>query len=395
MSQDPIVIIAAKRTPIGAFQSNLQNVQATTLGSTAISGAIESISLDPEKVDDVMMGCVLPAGLGQAPARQACINAGLPSATRCVTINKVCGSGMKSLMFAFDQLRLNQSNVVVAGGMESMTNAPYLLLKGRGGYRVGHAKIFDHMMLDGLEDAYDGGGRSMGTFGENTADRYGFSRQEQDAYAIETGKRALEAIKQGYFSEEIVPVTFKQRGKEVVIDQDEPPTKINFEKIPTLRPAFRKDGTLTAATSSSLTDGAAALILMHQSEAEKQGFKPLAIFHGHASHSQEPEWFTTAPISAIRKLSQNLGWSLEEVDLFEINEAFAVVTMAAMKDLNLPHEKVNVNGGACALGHPIGATGARLVVTLIHALKQRGLKKGIASLCIGGGEGTAMGIEVL
>ncbi|MEN8235934.1 MAG: acetyl-CoA C-acyltransferase [Pseudomonadota bacterium] len=395
MSQDPIVIVAAKRTPVGAFQSALKNVKATTLGSTAIKGALDSISLSPETIDDVIMGCVLPAGLGQAPARQACINAGLPNSTRCVTINKVCGSGMKALMCGFNQLLLNQSDVVVAGGMESMTNAPYLLLKGRGGYRFGNDQIFDHMMLDGLEDAYDGGGRSMGMFGEDTAQKYGFSRKAQDAYAIETGKRALNAVEKGYFQDEIVPVTFKARGKEVVINQDEPPTKVNFEKIPTLRPAFRKDGTLTAATSSSLTDGAAALILMRQSDAEKQGVTPLAIFHGHASHSQEPEWFTTAPIGAIKKLSQSLNWPLEEVDLFEINEAFAVVTMAAMKDLGLPQEKVNVNGGACALGHPIGATGARLVVTLIHALKQRSLKKGIASLCIGGGEGTAVGIEVL
>ncbi len=395
MKSNPIVIVAAKRTPIGTFQGGLAPLSAVELGAHAIKGIVDHLSLDPTKVDDVLMGCVLQAGLGQAPARQAAIKAGLANSTRCMTVNKVCGSGMKTVMCGFDQLKLQDSDIVIAGGMESMTNAPYLSLKARGGYRFGHGKIFDHMLLDGLEDAYEEGGRAMGTFAEDTADRYSFSREDQDAYAIESGKRALAAIESGAFTEEIIPLTLSTRKGEVTIDRDEPPAKLNFEKIPKLRPAFRKEGSVTAGTSSSLTDGAAALALMRQSDAEHHGYQPLAVVLGHASHSQEPEWFTLAPIGAIEKLCHKLEWDISSVDLFEINEAFAVVTMAAMKDLNLPHEKVNVNGGAVALGHPIGASGARLIVTLIHALKQRHLKRGIASLCVGGGEGVAVGIEIV
>lgn len=394
MSSDQIVIVGAKRTPAGAFQGVFKNVSATELGAAAIKGALEDTNLKPENVTEVIMGCVLPAGLRQAPARQAALKAGLLQSTHCSTINKVCGSGMKAVMLGHDQLLLGNSDVVIAGGMESMSNAPYLLPKARAGYRFGHGQVLDHMAYDGLEDAFDAG-RSMGTYAEDTADRYEFTREQQDAFAIESGKRALKAIENKCFVDEIVPVKVKERKGEIEISEDEPPTKVNFEKIPALRPAFREGGTVTAANSSSLTDGAAALVLMRRSEAEMRGLKPLAVIHGHASHSHEPEWFTTAPVGAIKSLCEKLSWPLDSVDQFEINEAFAVVTMAAMKDLNLFHDKVNVHGGACALGHPIGASGARVIVTLINTLRRHKQKRGIAALCIGGGEAVATGIEVV
>ncbi|AIK96058.1 thiolase family protein [Candidatus Odyssella acanthamoebae] len=393
MSVREVVIVSAQRTPIGAFQGVFNDVKTTALGSAAIQGALNAIKLSADTIDEVYMGCVLPAGLGQAPARQAALQAGITKNTPCATINKVCGSGMKAIMLGVDQIRIGQTKTIVAGGMESMTNAPYLLSKARGGYRLGHGKIFDHMFLDGLEDAYTEGG-VMGLFAEATADKYGFTREEQDAFAKESSLRAIKAIQSGVFNGEISSVTISSRKGDIVISEDETPSKVNPDKIPQLKPAFKKDGTVTAANSSSISDGAAAVVLMEKEHAEKSGHKILATVKGHATFAQEPEWFTTAPVGAIQKLCEQIGWSIEDVDFFEINEAFAVVTMATMKDLKIPHEKVNIYGGACALGHPIGASGARLVVTLIHALHTEGKKKGIASLCIGGGEAVALAVEI-
>jgi acetyl-CoA C-acetyltransferase len=386
MPENPIVIASAVRTPLGKFQGGLAGVRAPELGAAAIRAALERAGARPESIDEVLMGCVLPAGLRQAPARQAMRAAGLPDAVGATTVNKVCGSGMKAVMIGHDLLRAGSAEIVVAGGMESMSGAPYLLDQARGGYRAGHATMYDHMVLDGLEDAYETG-RSMGSFGEATAERYQFSRAQQDAYAMETLRRAKEAVTSGVFASQIVAIG------EVALD--EIPQKLSPERIPTLKPAFSKDGTVTAASSSANADGAAALVLTTRANAEKQGFPILATILGRATHSQAPEWFTTAPAPAIQKLLDRVGWEAGEVDLFEINEAFAVVTMAAMHDLGLPHEKVNVHGGACALGHPIGATGARLIVTLLHALQERGQHKGIAALCIGGGEATAVAIETV
>ncbi|MDO4705577.1 MAG: acetyl-CoA C-acyltransferase [Comamonadaceae bacterium] len=392
-SSESIVILSAVRTPMGSFQGDFSALQAWELGAVAIKGALEQAGVAPEKVDEVFFGNVLTAGQGQAPARQATLAAGLPKAVPCTTVGKVCGSAMKAAMFGHDALKAGSIDVAVAGGMESMTNAPYLLKKGRGGYRIGHDKVFDHMMLDGLEDAYTGG--SMGSFGEMCAEKYQFTREQQDAFATASVTRAQKAIESGAFKDEIVPVTVKTRKGEVVIDKDEGPGKINVEKIPALKPAFKKDGTITAAASSSINDGAAALVLVRESTAKELGAKPIARIVSTAQHAQEPAWFTTAPVDAARKALDKAGWSVEDVDLWEVNEAFAVVTMALMEELKVPHEKVNVNGGACALGHPIGASGARILVTLLHALKARGLKKGLATLCIGGGEATAVAVEML
>ena len=391
---DSIVIVGAARTPMGAFQSDFASLAAHDLGGVAIRAAVERAGIAPELVEEVLFGNCLMAGQGQAPARQALLKGGLPLSTGAVTLSKMCGSAMKATMLAHDMLLAGSAQVMVAGGMESMTNAPYLLQKGRGGYRMGHDKVYDHMMLDGLEDAYEPG-RSMGTFGEDCAEKYGFTREMQDHFAMTSVRRAQEATAAGQFAAEIAPVTVKTRKGETVISVDEGPGKINVDKIPTLRPAFKKDGTITAAASSSINDGAAALVLMRESTAAAQGLKPLARIVGHATHAQEPNWFTTAPIFAMQKLFAANGWTADSVDLYEINEAFAVVPMAAMHDLGLPHDKVNVNGGACALGHPIGASGARIIVTLLHALQARGGKRGVASLCIGGGEATAMGIELI
>ena len=393
MSNDPIVIVSGKRTAIGAFQGALAGAKSQELGATAIKAAIEAAGISGDDVNEVFMGCVLPAGLGQAPARQAALGAGLPTSVGCVTVNKVCGSGMKTVMMGADLISAGSADVIVAGGMESMTNAPYLLPNARGGMRMGHGSVIDHMFFDGLQNPYDN--QMMGTFGDQCATRYNFTREQQDEFSIESVKRAQAAVAEGRFAEEIVPVTVKHRKGESAVEQDEEPGRCNIEKIPTLRAAFSKEGTVTAASSSSISDGAAALVLMRESEANKRGLKPLAKIVGHSAHAQEPEWFTTAPVGAITNVLKRVGWKAEDVDLYEINEAFAVVAMAAMKEHNLPHEKVNVNGGACALGHPIGATGARLIVTLIHALKARQLKKGVASLCIGGGEATAIAIEML
>ncbi|MCH8321980.1 MAG: acetyl-CoA C-acyltransferase [Proteobacteria bacterium] len=394
MAHDPIVIAGAARTPIGGFMGDFQTVTAPELGAVAIRAAVERAGLKPEDIDEVLMGCVLAAGQGQAPARQASIGAGLPLSVPASTVNKMCGSGMKTMMMAFDALRAGSGDIIVAGGMESMTNAPYLLPKARAGMRLGHGAIQDSMFLDGLEDAYDQG-RLMGTFAEETADKYQFTREAQDQYAIESLRRANQATEDGSFRGEITPVTVKTRKTEVEVTIDQQPGKGRPEKIPQLRPAFRKDGTVTAANSSSISDGAAALVMMRASEAEKRGLKPIAVMHAHSSHAQEPAWFTTAPIGAVTKLLKAIGWKKDEVDLFEINEAFAVVAMAAMKELSLDHAKVNVHGGACALGHPIGASGARISVTLLAALKKYRLKKGVASLCIGGGEATAVALELL
>ena len=394
LQQDPIVIVSAARTPMGSFQGDFSNLAAHDLGAVAIRAAVERAGIAPESVAEVIFGNVLMAGQGQAPARQALIKGGLPQSTGAVTLHKVCGSAMKAVMMAADMIKSGTAEVMVAGGMESMTNAPYLLKKGRGGYRLGHDKVYDHMMLDGLEDAYEEG-RSMGTFGEDCADKYGFTREKQDAFAMASVERAQAAIAAGAFKEEIAPVTVKDRKGERVIDTDEGPGKINPAKIPTLRPAFKKDGTITAAASSSINDGAAALVLMRQSTAQQLGCKPLAKIVAHATHAQAPEWFTTAPVGATEKALKKAGWQVQDVDLWEINEAFAVVPMALMADLKVPHEKVNVNGGACALGHPIGASGARIIVTLLHALQARGLKKGLATLCIGGGEATALAVELV
>ncbi|MGD0911043.1 MAG: acetyl-CoA C-acyltransferase [Terracidiphilus sp.] len=389
---DPIVICGAARTPIGGFQGDFKDLTAPQLGAIAIRAAVERAGLASDEIDEVLMGCVLPAGVGQAPARQATLGAGLKHSTGATTVNKVCGSGMKAAMLAHDLLVAGSARVAVAGGMESMTNAPYLLDRARAGYRLGHQRALDHMFFDGLEDAYDKG-RLMGTFAEKCASMYSFTRAEQDAYALESLKRAQKAGSDGSFAAEIVPVTVKERGAERLVSQDEQPLKARPEKIPQLKPAFDENGTVTAGNSSSISDGAAALVLMRRSEAERRGIAAKATIVGHATYSQEPSLFTTAPIGAIRTLLVRTGWTLEEVDLFEINEAFAVVALAAMRDLGLPHQKVNVHGGACALGHPIGASGARLIVTLLAALEKYGLKRGIASLCIGGGEAVAMAVE--
>jgi acetyl-CoA C-acetyltransferase len=389
---EAIVIVGAKRTPIGAMQGKFASVSAAQLGAVAIRAALEQAGVKSAEVDDLIFGCVLPAGQGQAPARQAALGAGLDKATPCTTVNKMCGSGMKAAMMAADELSAGQATVVVAGGMESMTNAPFLLPKARAGYRYGHQKVLDHMAFDGLENAYDG--KPMGHFADKTAEKYGFTRENMDDYARESTRRAVDASKSGAFADEIAPVTVAGRKGDEVVKDDETPFTVNVEKIATLRPAFNKDGLVTAATSSSISDGAAALVLMTESEAKKRGAKPLATIVGYASSAREPEWFTTAPVDAIKKLLAKTGWKVSDVDLFEVNEAFAVVTMAAMKDVGIAHDKVNVNGGACALGHPIGATGARIITTLIYALRKRGLKKGIAALCIGGGEATAFAIEV-
>jgi len=391
---DPVVIVGAARTPMGAFQGDMKNVSAPELGAAAIKAAVERAGIKAEDVQEVIMGNVLSAGQGQAPARQAALGAGLPLGVGCTTINKMCGSGMKAAMLANDLLLAGTNTVMVAGGMESMTNAPYLLPKARGGLRLGHGEIKDHMFLDGLEDAYDRG-RLMGTFAEDTAAKYQFSREAQDGFAITSLKRAQDAINNGWFAAEITPLTIKQGKGETTIARDEQPLKANLDKIPQLKPVFRKDGTVTPANSSSISDGAAALVLMRLSEAQKRGLKPLAKIVGHTTHAHEPNWFTTAPVGALKKLFVQTGWNKNDVDLYEINEAFAVVTMAAMHDLDLPHAKVNVHGGACALGHPIGASGARIVVTLLAALEKYGLKRGVAALCIGGGEATAMAIERL
>ncbi|MGR9507997.1 acetyl-CoA C-acyltransferase [Rhizobium leguminosarum] len=390
--QDPIVIVGAARTPIGGFQGELKEATAPELGATAIRATLQRSRIAAEAIEEVVFGCVLPAGQGQAPARQAAIHAGLPFATAASTVNKMCGSGMKAVMMAHDLIAAGSASVAIAGGMESMTNAPYLLDKARGGYRLGHGRVVDHMFLDGLEDAYDKG-RLMGSFAEDCAEAYQFTREAQDNYAIASLTRAQKAIAEGCFESEIVPVTVKSGKAEQVASRDEQPGKAKLDKIPTLKPAFRDGGTVTAANSSSISDGAAALVLMRRSEAEHRGLKPLATILGHATHSQAPNLFATAPIGALQKLSDRTGLPLSEVDLFEINEAFAVVAMAAMRDLNLPHEKVNVHGGACALGHPIGASGARILVTLLAALERYDLKRGMAALCIGGGEATAVAIE--
>ncbi|GAA4868147.1 acetyl-CoA C-acyltransferase [Luteimonas vadosa] len=386
-----IVIVGAKRTAIGSFLGQFTGVPTPTLGAAAITGALEHAGVAPDQVDEVIVGCVLPAGLGQAPARQASRAAGIPDATGCTTINKVCGSGMKAIMLGHDLIRAGSATVVVAGGMESMTNAPHLLNGSRTGQRFGSAEMLDHMAWDGLVNPYDG--KAMGVFGDATCAKYSFSREEVDAYSAESARRAQQAQADGGFSDEIVPVTVKTRKGEVVVDSDEEPGKIDASKIPGLRPAFGKDGVLTAASSSKISDGAAATVLMSADEAAKRGLQPLARIVAHATHAQAPEWFTTAPIKAIASVLDKAGWEVGEVDLFEVNEAFAPVAMAPMRELGIPHEKLNVRGGACALGHPIGASGARLVVTLLHALEATGGKRGIASLCIGGGEATAIAIE--
>lgn len=391
---DPVVIVSAARTPMGSFQSDFASLAAHDLGGVAIQAAIQRAGVKPELVTEVLFGNCLMAGQGQAPARQAAFKGGLPKSAGAVTLSKMCGSGMRAAMFAHDMLLAGTHEVLVAGGMESMTNAPYLLPKARGGYRIGHDRIFDHMMLDGLEDAYEPG-RSMGTFGEDCAAKYNFSRAEQDAFATASVQRAQAAIASGAFEKEIAPVTVKGRAGDTIIAKDEGPGKIKLDKIPALKPAFKKDGTITAASSSSINDGAAAMVLMRESTAKKLGCKPLARIVSHATHAQEPEWFATAPVGASQQALKKAGWSVADVDLWEINEAFAVVPMALMKELNVSHDKVNVNGGACALGHPIGASGARIMVTLIHALQARGLKKGLATLCIGGGEGTAVALELM
>ena len=392
--QDPIVIVSAARTPMGAFQGDFSSLAAHDLGGAAIKAAMERAGVAPALVDEVLFGNCLMAGQGQAPARQAAFKGGLPISAGAVTLSKMCGSGMRAAMFAHDMLAAGSADVLVAGGMESMTNAPYLLQKARGGYRIGHDRIFDHMMLDGLEDAYEAG-RSMGTFGEDCAAKYGFTRAQQDAFATASVQRAQAATQSGAFAAEITPVTVKTRAGESVISIDEGPGKVKLDKIPTLKAAFKKDGTITAASSSSINDGAAALVMMRASTAAQLGCKPLAKIVSHAVHAQEPNWFATAPVGAVNKALTKAGWAVKDVDLWEVNEAFAVVPMALMHDLQISHDIVNVHGGACALGHPIGASGARIMVTLIHALKARGLTKGVATLCIGGGEGTAVALEML
>ena len=397
---DPVVIVGAARTPMGAFQGDFSSKTASDLGAVAIKAAVERAGVNPESVEHVYFGNCLMAGQGQAPARQALIKAGLPMSTGAVTLSKMCGSAMQAAIFAHDQLLAGSADIVVAGGMESMTGAPYLIPKARGGYRIGHAPMFDHMMMDGLEDAYSrnektGEGRSMGTFAEECVATYQFTREEQDAFAIASVKRAQAASSDGGFDWEIAPVTVSSRAGDTVIDKDEGPLKAKLDKIPSLKPAFKKDGTVTAASSSSINDGAAALVMMRESKARELGLTPIARVLGHATFAQEPNLFTTAPIGAMHKLFKKTGWTAGDVDLFEINEAFAAVPMAAMRDLDIPHDKVNVHGGACALGHPIGASGARIVVTLLGALKRSGGKRGVAALCIGGGEATAMAVELV
>ena len=391
MTSDSIVIVAARRTPLGAFQGSLSPVAATELSATATEAALADCSLDPADIDEVLLGCVLPAGLGQAPARQAALAAGIPTGIPCTTVNKVCGSGMKTTMLGHDLIVAGSATIVVSGGMESMSNAPYLMPKARSGYRMGHQQVLDHMFFDGLQNPYDG--NMMGYFADATADKYSFTREEQDDFAIASVSRAREANSAGAFSAEIAPVTVKSRKGETTVSEDEGPGNANIEKIPTLKPAFRKDGTVTAASSSSISDGAASLILMSAAEAKQRQIQPLASIAGHSSFAQEPAWFTTSPVYAIKALHKHLDWDVRTVDLYEVNEAFACVTMAAMRDIGISHDKINVNGGACALGHPIGASGARIIVTLLHALRSRGGGRGIASLCIGGGEAVAIGIE--
>ncbi len=392
MSTDPVVIVAAKRTPIGAFQGVFSDISATDLGAAAIAAAVAESGVEPGDVGRVIMGCVLPAGLGQAPARQAALGAGLPKGVPCATVNKMCGSGMEALVLGHDLIAAGSSGVVVAGGLESMTNAPYLMPKARSGYRMGHQEVLDHMFYDGLQDIYEG--HMMGHFAEQTSQKYGFTREDQDAFAIESVTRATRAAGDGSFDAEITPVTVKSRKGDVTVSVDEVPGTVSVDKIPNLRPAFAKDGTVTAASSSSISDGAAALVIMRASEAAKRGLQPLARIVGHSAFAHEPAWFTTAPVYALKTLHERLGWTPDDVDLYEINEAFACVTMAAMKDCGIDHAKVNVNGGACALGHPIGATGARITTTLLHAMRARNLKRGIATQCIGGGEATAVALEI-
>ena len=392
MSEQTVVIVGAKRTPIGSFQGQFNELSAVDLGAAAIAGALEHAGLEAAEVSEVIMGCVLPAGLGQAPARQAALKAGVPVSVGCMTINKVCGSGLKSVMLGHDAIRAGSSAVVVAGGMESMTNAPYMLPKARGGMRMGHGQVQDHMFWDGLQSPYDQ--QMMGVFGEMCAEKYAFSRIDQDGFATHSVERAQRAVHEGDFVDEIVPVTVSTRKGDHLFKEDEEPHRCNIGKIPTLRPAFRKDGTVTAANASKISDGAAATVLMAAAEADRRGLQPLARIVAHATFAQEPEWFTTAPSTAIARVVEKAGWDMQDVDLFEINEAFASVTMAAMADNNLDHKRVNVNGGACALGHPIGASGARILVTLVHALRRRGLKRGVASLCLGGGEAVAVAVEI-
>lgn len=393
MSQDPVVIVAARRTPIGAFQGALAGATAIDLGAASNRAVIADTGLDPALIDETIMGCVLPAGLGQAPARQAAMAAGIPTHVTATTINKMCGSGMKAAMMAHDALMAGSIRIALAGGIESMSNAPYLLPKARAGYRMGHQEVLDHMFFDGLQSPFDG--NLMGHFAEQTADKYSFTREAQDHFSVSSVQRSLQAIESGAFDAEIAPVEVTVRRKTTTVTRDEEPFNCDIDKIPTMRAAFRRDGgTVTAASSSSISDGAASLLMMRESVAKEHNLEPLARVCGHSSHAQEPEWFTTAPVTATKDLLNNLGWSVDNVDLFEVNEAFAVVSMAAMHDLDIDHEKINVNGGACALGHPVGATGARIMTTLIHALRARGLKRGVASLCIGGGEATAIGLEV-
>ena len=396
MNPDPVVIVSAARTPIGGFMGDFATLTAPQLGAVAIRAAIGRAGIAADKIDEVLFGCVLPAGLGQAPARQAALAAGLPLSAGCTTVNKVCGSAMKATMLAHDLLLAGSAEVIVAGGMESMSNAPYLLPKARGGYRLGHGSVIDHMFMDGLEDAYtkENRGRLMGSFAEDCAAHYRFSREEQDAFALASLSRAQTANTDGSFAWETAPVAVAAKGGERSVERDEQPFTAKPDKIPSLKPAFRKDGTVTAANSSSISDGAAALVLMRRSTAARQGLTPVATILGHATHAQDPAWFTTAPVGAIRKLLDRLKWQSKDVDLYEINEAFAVVTLAAMRELDLSHDKVNVHGGACALGHPIGCSGARIIVTLLGALRKRGLKRGVASLCIGGGEATALAVEI-
>jgi len=392
MAQDPVVILSARRTPIGAMLGAFASVPGHALGAAAIAGALESAGADPGLVNEVVMGCVLPAGQGQAPARQAAVAGGVPKSVPATTVNKMCGSGMRAVMYGADHIAAGSADFVLAGGLESMTNAPYLLPKARAGYRMGHGEVLDHMFYDGLQSPWDG--KLMGCFADATAARYGFTRADQDAFAAESVRRALAAVESGVFASEIAAVTIKDRKGERRVDRDETPFTVSIDKIPTLKPAFGKDGTVTAASSSSIADGAAALLLARESAAARAGLTPIARIVSHASHAQEPEWFTLAPVGAIQSVLKRAGWKATDVDLFEVNEAFAVVTMAAMKDIGIPHEKVNVHGGACALGHPIGATGARILTTLIHALKHHGKKRGLAALCIGGGEATAIAVEI-
>ena len=394
MTTDPIVIVGMSRTPMGAFQGDFAAIQAPELGAVAIKGAIDEAKINPKNIEEIFMGCVLTAGIGQAPARQASIGAGIPFSTSCTTVNKMCGSGMQAIILAYNNLMAGASSIIIAGGMESMTNAPYILPKMRSGARIGHTEVRDHMFYDGLEDAYQQG-KLMGVFAEKTAEKYSFSREAQDEFSIISLSRANNAINQGHFKREISSVTVKNRKSSAVIDTDEQPGKVKLEKIPTLRPAFAKKGTVTAANSSSISDGASAVVMMKASEAEKRSLKPIAKIVGHSLYSHEPNWFTTAPVGAIKKLYKKINWSDKDVDLYEINEAFAVVTMAAMADLDISHNKVNVHGGACALGHPIGSSGSRIIITLIAALETYGKKRGIASLCIGGGEATAIAIELI